>query len=116
MEAKLIHGGGHCRMLDYTPSGSAVTGGTVVVVGDMPLVAHRDIAVGEQGALAAGGGVYEVVANGALAAGVKVYWDNTANKVSATSTGNKVFGYMEADSASTADGDYVRVLHNPEAT
>lgn len=116
MDAKMIHGTQNVRMLDYTPSGAAVTGGTVVVVGDLALVAHRDIADGEQGALAAGGGVYECTADAGISAGSKVYWDDTNDKVTETSTGNKVFGYLESDSSSTADGDAVRVLHMPEAT
>jgi predicted RecA/RadA family phage recombinase len=101
-------------MVDYTPS-SAVTGGTVVVVGDLPLVAHRDIAADEQGALAAGGGVYEMTAGEAIAAGKKVWWNDSTNKVVETSTSNKVFGYLEADSSAAADGDTVRVIHMPEA-
>ena len=103
------------RMTDYTP-GSAVTGGSVVVVGDIALIAHRDIAASEQGAMATGGGVYEVTADAALAAGIKVYWDDTANKVTATTTSNKVFGYLVDGTSAAADGDLVNALHMPEAT
>lgn len=103
------------RMVDYTP-GSAVTGGSVVVIGDLPLVAHRDIAASEKGALAAGGGVYEATADAAIAAGKKVYWDDTNNKVTETSTSNKVFGYLVDDTTASADGDTVSVLHVPQAT
>lgn len=114
MDAKLVHGGQNVRMVDYTP-GSAVTGGTVVVVGDLPLVAHRDIAASEKAALAAGGGVYEMTAGEAIAAGKKVYWNDTSNKLVETASSNKVFGYLEADSSAAADGDTVRVIHAPEA-
>lgn len=113
MDAKFVHG--DPVMVDYTP-GSAVTGGTVVVVGDQPLVAHRDIAASEQGALAAGGGVYECVADAAISTGKKVYWDDTNNKVTETSTSNKVFGYVTDGTSASADGDSVNVLHRPEAT
>lgn len=115
MDAKFVHGTQNVRMVDYTPS-SAVTGGTVVVVGDLCLVAHRDIAADEQGALAAGGGVYEMTAGEAIAAGKKVYFDASSDKLVETSTGNKVFGYLEPDSSSTTDGDTVRAIHDPEAS
>lgn len=103
------------RMVDYTP-GSATQGGDVVVVGDLPLIAHRDIAANEQGALAAGGGVYECTAGEAIAAGKKVWWDDTNNKLVETATGNKVFGYLVDGSSAAADGDKVQALHLPEAS
>jgi predicted RecA/RadA family phage recombinase len=102
------------RMLDHTP-GSAVNGGDVVVVGDRPLIAHRNIAAGELGALAAGGGVYQCVAGEAIAAGKKVWWNDTTNKLVETSTGNKAFGYLADDSSAAADGDLVLAHHVPEA-
>ena len=101
-------------MLDYTP-GSAVDAGDVVVVGDLPLIAHQDIAANALGALAAGGGVYKVTADAAIAAGKKVWWNNTAKKVTETSAGNEEFGYLSPDSSAAADGDVVRVLHKPAA-
>ena len=112
VDAKFVHGTPHVQMMDYTPS-SAVTGGSVVVVGDRPLIAHRDIAADEQGALAAGGGVYEVMAGEAIAAGKLVYWDDTNKKVIETKSTNTTFGYMEADSSASADEDMVRVHHVP---
>lgn len=99
------------EMVDYTPSGADVSAGQVVVTNDTPRIAHRDIADGDLGALAARGGVYKCTADGAIGADKKVYWDNTNNKVTLTSTSNKGFGVTVE--ASAADGDEIEVLHDP---
>lgn len=112
MDAKFVHG--NPVMVDHTPS-SAVSGGDVVVVADLALVAHRDIAASEQGALAAGGGVYECTADAAIDEGDKVYWDDTNDLVTETSTGNKVFGYIVDGTSAASSGVKVNVLHKPEA-
>jgi len=111
MNATFKHG--TPRMVDHTP-GSAVTGGSVVVVGDLPLIAHRDIAASEQGALAAGGGVYEMTAGEAIATGKKVWWKAATSKLSETSTDGSVIGYVVDGTSASADGDKVNVLHMPE--
>lgn len=101
-------------MVDHTP-GSNVTGGSVVVVGDSPLVAHRDIAANKQGALAAGGGIYIMTAVEAIPAGVDVYWVAASGKVDdSPATGDKHFG--RSVTASSADGDKIYVLHDPNGT
>ena len=118
MDAKFIHG--TPWMVDYTPS-TDVSGGDVVEVGDLPLVAHRDIDadIDEKGALAAGGGVYEMTAGEAIAAGKQVYWNATtervydADKTGSGTSGEPVFGYVEPDSSATAAGDTIRVMHMP---
>jgi len=110
VQAQMRHG--TPLMIDYTPS-AAVSAGDVVVVGELPLVAHDDIAANAKGALAAGGGVYKVTADGALAAGVIVYWDDTNNKVTATTSGNKFFGFVAPHNAAAADGDAIDVIHAP---
>ena len=48
-EATFVHG--NPVMVDYTPSGTTVSAGQVVVVNGYPLIAHKDIADGELGAL-----------------------------------------------------------------
>lgn len=113
--AKFVHG--DPLHVDYTP-GTAVAAGDVVLVGDLPLVANRNIAANEFGALAAGGGVYDMVANAAVGEGEKVYWDVADEKVDPTNGGgaNKVFGYVVPGSSAASDGDTVRVIHRPEAT
>ena len=97
-------------MVDLTP-GSSLTAGDVLVVGDMPLIAHRDIAANALGAMGAGGGVYQVTASGAIGAGVKIYWDDAANKVTATASTHKLFGWSLT--AAAADNDPVMGLHRP---
>lgn len=109
-EAQFVHG--NPVMVDHTPSG-AVAAGEVVVTADTPRVAHLDIAASTLGALAAEGGVYRMVGNAAIAADKKVYWDNTANKVteSAAAGANKAFGVTVT--ACTGDGAYCWVRHDP---
>jgi predicted RecA/RadA family phage recombinase len=110
VQARFYHG--DPLMADYTPS-AAVSTGDVIIVGDMPLVAHLDMIANRKEALAAGGGVYQVVADGAIAAGKRVYWDNTADKVTLTAAGNTSFGWTLT--AASNDGDLVYVLHLPMA-
>lgn len=74
-------------MLDCTPV-SNVNAGDIVLVGTEPRIAHGDIPAGMLGALAAGGGVYQVPkssnAGSGVGSGTKVYWD-PVNKIIATS-------------------------------
>jgi predicted RecA/RadA family phage recombinase len=101
-------------MVAHTP-GSAVTGGSVVVVGDTPMVAHRDIAANKLGALSVGGGVYKMTAVEAISAGTDVFWVAASGKVDdSPATGDKHFGI--ALTASAADGDRINVLHRPNGT
>ena len=48
----------------------------------------------------------------AITIGKKVYWDDTAKKVTETASGNKVFGYT-VDANITADDAKGRVMHDP---
>lgn len=95
---------------DYTP-GSAVAAGAVVVLNNMPVVAHVDIAANELGAVAVWGGVYEATGDAAISVGKKVYWDDTNNKVTETSSGNKGFGWTV--SACSGNNATCLVLHSP---
>jgi predicted RecA/RadA family phage recombinase len=99
-------------VVDYTPT-AAVAAGDVVVVGDYPFIAHLAIAANKLGALAAGGAEYKVTANAAIAAGKKVYWDDTNNKVTETATANTPFGFVSPHNAAAADGDLIDVVHCP---
>ena len=78
---------GNPVMVDHTP-GSGVTAGDVIVTGDTPRIAHRDIAANALGALASGGGVYDMTADAAIAADKKVYWNASASKVTETAGSN----------------------------
>ena len=81
-EATLYHG--DPVMVDYTPAAD-VAAGEVVVIGSSTFIAHRDIVADETGAVAAGGGVYNVE-KGAVAidGGVELWWDDASNIVSLT--------------------------------
>lgn len=109
-QATLKHGG--VTMCDYTP-GSAVTAGDVVVIGDVAVIAHKDIAASALGAVAVSGGVYTVTGDAAIAAGKKVYWDDTANKVSETASGNAHIGHVAPGSSCSGDGAACDVVHSP---
>lgn len=109
-------------MIDYTPSSGDVAEGQVVVVGSVTantsgtgavaMVAHRPITNSTKGALAVGGGVYDVVNLNNAANGAKVYWDDTNNKVTSVSTNNAVFGWIVADGAGGANST-AKAFHNP---
>ena len=97
-------------MVDHT-AGTAITAGDVVEVGNAVFIAHSDIANGDLGALAAGGGVYSMTGDAAIAAGKKVYWDGSS-KVSETGASSEHVGVTV--SACSGDGAAVDVLHQPE--
>lgn len=109
-------------MIDHTPGGGDVAAGQVVVLGEVTAntagegaiacVAHRPITNNTLGALAAGGGVYDVVNLNNAADGAKVFWDDSTNKVTTTSTNNAVFGYIVSGGAGGANST-AKALHKP---
>lgn len=103
-------------MVDYTPSSGNVSAGAVILVGNTTGwtcgIAHVDITNSTLGALAAGGGVYDVVNLNNAANGVKVYWDDSANKVTTTSTNNALFGFVVSGGAGGANTT-CQALHKP---
>ena len=103
-EATFIQEGG---AIDYTPA-SAVAVGEVVVLGKVCLVARTPIAANTLGSLASRG-VFDVVKTTPLAytAGDGVYWNDSANRATKTST-DVYFGVAVADAA--ADAPTVRVM------
>lgn len=109
-EARFVMG--NPTQVDHTP-GAAVAAGEVVVVGNTPRIAHLAIAANVLGALAMAGGVYEVAADAAIAAGIAVFWNTTANQVSATSaTGaHKAIGFTVT--ASSGVGAKCLIYHQP---
>lgn len=114
--ADAIYRHGEPVFIDYT-AGADIEAGQVVLIGNTAgltcAIAHLPIANAALGALAAGGGVYDCVAAGNYAAGTKVYWENTDNKVTTTSTNNALFGFtVEAAAAANA---VIEVLHKPYA-
>lgn len=111
-------------MADYTPSGGNVAEGTVVVLGSVTAnssgtgavaaVAHRPITNNTLGAVAVGGGVYDMVNLNNAATGAKVYWDiqNNTRKLTSVSTNNAVFGWIVANGGGGANST-CRAIHAP---
>jgi predicted RecA/RadA family phage recombinase len=115
MEATFVSG---CPvMVDYTP-GSAVEVGDIVVAGNGVRIAHADIAASALGAMAAGGGVYDIVksADYGYTDGDDVFWDASGTPVGGTATGAATFNDTgvwigKAVASCTAAATTVRVLH-----
>jgi predicted RecA/RadA family phage recombinase len=86
--------------VDYTP-GADVAAGDVVVQGDLVGVARVEIKAGKLGALAVDG-VHDFAKNTGVAytVGQFLYWDDTANVVTTTATGNKLIGKVVRAAAS----------------
>lgn len=110
-------------MQKYTPA-AAITAGKVVVLGATPFIAHADNppfgTTTILDSLATRGGIYQGTADGAMSVGQDAFWDDTNNKVSATSTGNTHLGTVVAGPTGdlvgggpTADGNDVYILHDP---
>lgn len=116
-QAEFRHG--NPIMVDYTPS-SSVSAGDVVVINNIPHVAHKDIAANTLGAVARRGGVYALTADAStIEPGDKVYWDDVNNKITEVDSSgdiNSMFGYVTPDSDPGADGAEVIVEHNPDGT
>ncbi len=109
-------------MVDYTPASGNIAAGQVVLIGSVTantagtgavaLVAHTAITNNTIGAMAAGGGIYEVTSLENAVLGTIVYWVDATNKVSTTSTNNAKFGYVVANAGGGANTT-VRALHDP---
>jgi hypothetical protein len=113
-EATFRHG--EYRSIDYTPASGAISAGQVVLAGNTTgltcIIAHQDIANSVLGSMAAGGGVYDVVNLNNSANYAKVYWDDSANKVTSVSTNNALFGFIVANGGGGANST-ARALHHP---
>ena len=122
-------------MQDYIPS-AAYNAGDVIVIGDLPLVAHSDNPLSSIGmtvpsgpsvikdALAVRGGIYQIAADAAYPVGCYVYWDPSGQKVTGAAAGNAVpFGWIVGgpsdrldDGGPTGSGSLASVLHAPEGS
>jgi predicted RecA/RadA family phage recombinase len=106
------------KFIDYTPTTGNVVAGDVVILGNLVGVscgiAHQDIPNNTLGSLAVGDGVYDAVNLSNLANYALAYWDNSANKLTATSTNNAVFGAVVGGGGAGANTT-CQVLHNPMA-
>lgn len=101
---------GNVDVCDYT-AGATISAGDVIVTADTPRIAQVDIANGAVGALVVRGGIWRCTGDAAIATNKKVYWDNTNDKVTETSSGNKLFGVTT--SACSADGSTCLVYFAP---
>lgn len=89
---------GEPTMVDYTPAAGNVTTGDVVLLGNTTGltcgIAHHDILNNTVGALAMGGGIYDVTNLNNAANYAKVWWDATNSKITTVSTNNALFGFV----------------------
>lgn len=112
--AEAVFKHGDPRFIDYTAA-ATIAAGEVVILGNTTGltcgVAHLDIANAGFGALAAGGGIYDCTSLENAVVGTKVYWDNSTNKVTTTSTNNATFGFVVE--TGTGANTVVEVLHEP---
>lgn len=119
-ETTLRHG--NPVTIPYTPAGGDVAAGEVVLIGSVGAntagegaiagIAPVDIANNTLGDLYIGGGVYEVVNLNNAANGAKVYWDDSANKVTTVSTNNALFGFIAKNGGGGANSTAL-AFHHP---
>lgn len=111
-------------MVPFDAGVNTFNAGDVKIIGASPLVCHEAIPAfsggGTLDALAAGGGIYEMVSDGTGFVGGEAFWDDTNKKITATAIGNTHFGYFVAGptflaggAGPAADGDLAWVLHRP---
>lgn len=115
MAAQATFRHGDPLMIDYLPTAGDIAAGDVVptgAAGPACLIAHRDVANNVLGALAAGGGVYDVVNLNNAANYAKVWWDDAANKITTVSTNNAQFGWVTGGGGGGANST-ARVFHWP---
>ena len=103
-------------MVDYTPGSGNVSAGDVVLLGNTTGltcgIAHKDIENNVKDSLAAGGGVYECTNLNNAADYAKVWWDDSADKVTTVSTNNALFGFIVGRGGGGAN-TACDVLHKP---
>jgi hypothetical protein len=103
-------------MVNYIPAAGDIAAGQVVLLGNTAGltcgVAHVPISNNVLGALAMGGGVYELTNLNNAANYAKVWWDDTNNKVTTVSTNNALFGFVTENGGGGAN-TVCRVRHFP---
>lgn len=98
------------KVLNYTPSGSNIISGALVIMGNIAGVAVTDIADGNTGAVYISGVFLLPKASGAITQGAKLYWDSTNSNVTTTASGNAIIGV--AATAHVSSDTTVNVLLN----
>lgn len=90
---------------------ATVTSGQGVLVGDLFGAALRDAASGALVDIQVRGVVQLPKASGTINEGVRVFWDNSAGRITTTATSNRVVGWLvEPGGSAGADGTLVQVL------
>jgi predicted RecA/RadA family phage recombinase len=84
------------KALNYTPSGSSLSSGDLVVIGTIAGIAKTDIADGDTGAVHISGVFSLPKATGAVTQGAKLYWDASESEVTTTATDNTLIGIAAA--------------------
>lgn len=102
-------------MVDFTPDDGAKSNGDILLLGNTAGVTcgvvHADVANSTLGAIAVGGGVYDVKVVSNYAAWTKVYWDDANSTLTTTSANMSLFGFTVEEAA--AANAIVKVLHQP---
>lgn len=101
-------------MTDYTPNADVPAGSVIVLAatGLTCVVTHVPLTNGVLGAVASGGGVYELINLNNAVLGAKVYWDAAAKKATTVVGTNSLFGYVVSRGAGGVNSP-VDVLHKP---
>jgi predicted RecA/RadA family phage recombinase len=112
MAAIELHNGSPL-MVDYTPSGAAVSAGDGVIVGGKLRIAHRDIEDGRLGALALGKAIYRVplTAANTFSDGDDVPFNDTTN--AADALGTATVGLTAVKDAASGD-KWVYCVHDAQ--
>lgn len=99
------------EVIPYVVAGTAVTSGSLVLMGALVGVALNSGAVGVTIQVKVTGVFGDLPkATGALAVGDKVYFDNTAKNLTATATNNTLAGYVYEAAISAATVVKVKLL------
>lgn len=116
-EATLRTDTGGMEVIDYTPTGGNVSRGQVVLLGNTAGVACgiavMDITNNTLGSVYVGGGVFRVTMLPNVANYARVYWDDTNNKVTSTSTNMAPFGWIVSGGGGGANAS-VDCLFDPK--
>lgn len=106
------------QTIPYTPSGSDVSSGDPVLIGDLFGVAVADIADGEEGAVQIAGVVSEIPKEATtvtFAKGEKVYWDVADGELNDDDANNKHVGYAYSAAGATDATVTVLLVYGPAA-
>ena len=113
--ARLVSG--HGLHADYTPSGSDVANGDLVVIGDVVGMADEDITDGVKGAVLISDCVIAVEkdtgSSSAISDGAQCYWDSGNEVATTTASTNKKLGVSVDGGGGASDEEvYIALGHH----